>query len=323
MRRRPRAELVLAITGASGGLGSRVLAHLLDSWREPRRLIACARNPAALAYLRDAGINVRAGDYDEPRQMVRAFEGVDHVLLISSDGNGDRVSAQHRTVIDAAASTGVQEITYTSIVDIDPYSCFYFAGVHAQTEEYLARTGVRHRILRNGLYADLLLSLLQDARSTGQLSLPLEPDACVAAIMRDDLARAYVPLLMESAAEGKVEILTGNRVFSFEEIVEIFGTILGRRVRFERIGHRVYLERLWRKGTPDWLTHALHTLWMAIAEGRFAVTNNRIEELTGRAPRPLADSLLRLAKDTADPVHRSKHPPESSSGAQRPGHEGR
>ena len=96
---------MFAVTGATGQLGQRVIAHLVESV-PPEQIVAIVRDPAKAAGLLPAGVIIRQAAYDEPAQLSAALQGVTRLLLISSSESGQRVG-QHGNVISAAAAAGV------------------------------------------------------------------------------------------------------------------------------------------------------------------------------------------------------------------------
>ena len=90
------------VTGASGQLGSQVIENLLAQGGEP--LVAITRTPEKLAALRARGVDVRAGDFNAPTTLGKAFAGGGRLLIISTDDlePGKRLAA-HRNAIARAA----------------------------------------------------------------------------------------------------------------------------------------------------------------------------------------------------------------------------
>ena len=73
---------LIAVTGASGQLGRLAIQFLLS--RHPAaRILAIARDPAKIADLAEAGVQVRQGDYDRPDTLDAALAGG---LVIASQG---------------------------------------------------------------------------------------------------------------------------------------------------------------------------------------------------------------------------------------------
>ena len=105
---------MIAITGATGQLGQRVIEQLVRAGQQ-QNTVALARSPQKASAL---GVAVREADYNRPDTLRAALEGVEVLLLISSSEVGHR-AAQHRNVIAAAKAQGVTRIVYTSLLHAD------------------------------------------------------------------------------------------------------------------------------------------------------------------------------------------------------------
>jgi NAD(P)H dehydrogenase (quinone) len=105
---------VVAVTGASGQLGRRVVAELAERIGGTS-VRALTRHPGRVA---DLGVATRRADFDDPEGLLAAFDGVDRLLLVSADRIGHRV-AQHRNAVAAAVRAGVGHVFYTSVLGVD------------------------------------------------------------------------------------------------------------------------------------------------------------------------------------------------------------
>jgi NAD(P)H dehydrogenase (quinone) len=108
---------------------------------------------------------VREADYDRPRTLDEALQGVDSLLLISASQVGKR-TAMHRNVIEAAKTAGVTRIVYTSLLHADA-SPLNLAVEHLATEADLEASGVPFTILRNGWYTENYTGLIAAALASG------------------------------------------------------------------------------------------------------------------------------------------------------------
>ena len=143
---------MIAITGANGQLG-RLVIQSLQRLAPATRIIAAVRSPDKAQDLKSPTVEIREADYDRPATLVKAFTGVDKLLLISAnDLSGVRL-AQHKAAIDAAKSAGVKLIAYTSILHTDT-SELILTEEHRATEAYLKASGVPHVLLLNGCYTE-------------------------------------------------------------------------------------------------------------------------------------------------------------------------
>src|SRR5947208_2046420 len=186
----------IVITGATGGLGSDVIAQL-QRLTAATALGVSVRIPGNARALSAAGVRVRRGDFNEPASLEHAFAGARRVLLISTrtPGNAARLQEQ-RNAIDAAIRCGVEHIFYTSIVQ-RPGSLFDVAAGHHASEGYLASSGAAYTVLRNGQYIENLPTFLDPSVMTGDLALP--QDGPTAWVSRIDLAEGIARLLSKDA----------------------------------------------------------------------------------------------------------------------------
>ena len=106
-----------------------------------------ARNVQAASRRLPSGIALRVADYEDASALKRALAGIDDMVLISSDGDASAVMRHHANAIEAATATNIRHITFTSIVDTDELSPFYFSPVYRDAERRLAVCGVPSTIL--------------------------------------------------------------------------------------------------------------------------------------------------------------------------------
>ncbi|MGD0560915.1 MAG: NAD(P)H-binding protein, partial [Streptosporangiaceae bacterium] len=150
---------MIVITGATGQLGSLIVASLLE--RVPAEEVGVSvRDPARAADLAERGVRVRRGDFGEPDSLADAFEGATQVLLVSANELGGKAVDGHVAAIDAAIDAGAERILYTSHQGASADSLFAPMVDHAATEAYLAKTGTPFTSLRNGFYATTIPFIL-------------------------------------------------------------------------------------------------------------------------------------------------------------------
>ncbi|MDA1359036.1 NAD(P)H-binding protein [Glycomyces luteolus] len=274
---------MIGITGATGGVGSGVIRHLLAAGRED--LVALARRPEAVA----PGITARRADYDDPESLNEALRGLDTLVMVSSDGTAETMTRHHRNVI--AACPADVHIVYTSILDIAPDSRFYYSPGHQETEALLADRP--HCLARTSVFADFFAATwLDDAARTGELALPLGDGAPGTSFCtRDDVARALAAAAT-ARTEGVLD-LTGPEALTGDQIARAATEALGRPMRYRAIDDADYRARLAADGEPAWLIEAYASMFRSVREARFAAAPGDIERLTGTPPTSLAAHLRR------------------------------
>jgi NAD(P)H dehydrogenase (quinone) len=290
---------VIGVTGASGGVGSRVVRHLLAREDAPP-VVALARRPEAVPGA--AHLTVRFADYDDPSSLRDAFVGVRTLVFISSDGVAEPMRRHHEHVAAAAADTGVEHVVYTSILDVSPDSRFYYAAVHRETEALLGESGLGHCVARTSIFADYFLSTwIAPALDEGTLALPAGAGR-MSLVTRDDVARTLAVAAV-SRREGIIE-LTGPEALTAGEIGQITGEATGRRLRHVALEEDAYRQRLARDQAPSWLIEAFTSMFVSVQEGRFALISADIPRLTGEPQQHYAE-FVRSA--TLEESHRIAH----------------
>jgi NAD(P)H dehydrogenase (quinone) len=281
---------MILVTGASGHVGNAVVSRLASLGHEVAALV---RNPEAARRRLPSGTTPRVGDYADAAALKRAFTGIDDLVLISSDGDANAVMRHHANAIEAARAAGVRHIIFTSIVDIDRASPFYYAPAYRDAERRLAACGVPSTILRCGLYSDFILDTwLAPARQTGELALPAGQGR-MAPVSRDDVAAAVVAVAARPDKSPAICTITGDRALGFDEIAAAYGAATARPLRYRPCSVDEYLASVAHLEDP-W-PRAFATLCTSIAEGRYASTSSDFTALTGKQPKSFQDFLVRAA----------------------------
>src|SRR6266446_6380254 len=144
---------MILVTGATGHVGA-VVSKLASLGHD---VVAMVRDVQAASRRLPSGIALRVADYEDASALKRALAGIDDMVLISCDGDASAVMRHHANAIEAATATNIRHITFTSIVDTDELSPFYFSPVCRDAERRLAVCSAPSTILRCGLYSDFIL----------------------------------------------------------------------------------------------------------------------------------------------------------------------
>ncbi len=277
------------VTGASGQLGSQVIDNLLARGAEP--IVAITRTPEKLAALRERGIDVRAGDFNDPATLGAAFDDGGRLLIISTDDlePGKRLAA-HSNAVSAAKEAGVSHIVYTSLTNPDENNPIGFAADHRETETLITQTGIPHTILRNCLYADLLLMNGQQAVGAGAL-YAAAGDGKAGYVTRADCARAAAAALMAEAG-STVRDVTGPETVGQADIAATLSQIAGKEIPYVPITRDALLSAMVENCLPEFMADVFASFDVAIAEGYLDVTTSDVEGLTGQKPQSVRDFLL-------------------------------
>jgi uncharacterized protein YbjT (DUF2867 family) len=288
---------VIAVTGATGALGRRVVPRLAG--REDVALRLVVREAARAPRVPGAEVAAVPGGYADGPGLTAALAGVHTLYLVSAAEAEDRLQ-QHRTAVAAAAAAGVQRVVYTSFLGADPDAVFTLARQHAATEEALAATGVRTTVLRHAMYADFVpfFAVLEDGRAV--IAAPAD-DGRASFVSRDDLADVAAAVLLDDspALDGAVLDVTGPEALSLDDAAAVLAEVTGRPAAYR--GQTV--EEAWAtrrpSGHPDWEVEGWVTSYRAIAAGELSRVTDVVPTLTGHPARTVAEHLHAHPEDWA------------------------
>ena len=274
---------LIAVTGATGGLGGRVARRLAGRGVAQRLVV---RDPARAPEL--DGAEVAAATYGDGEAMRRALDGVATLLMVSASEDRERVKL-HTTAVEAAVAAGVGRVVYTSFFGAAPDCTFTFGRDHWHTEEALKASGVRWTFLRDNLYIDFLPLM---AGADGVIRGP-GGNGRAAVVARDDIADAGVAVLLDDTGrhDGRGYDMTGPEALTLAEVAEQLSRVAGRPITYqEETLEEAYASRA-SYGAPDWEVDGWVSTYTAIANGDLERVSGDLEALAGHPPIRLAGFL--------------------------------
>lgn len=264
-----------AVTGASGQLGSAVVAALKG--REGITPIAVARTPAKAKHL---GVEVRAGDYDDGPQLEAAFRGVDAVLLVSGMAPPEQRLLQHKRVIDAAERAGVKRLVFSGIVVTESASGFNAVQqTSTATEEYLKQSSLEWVIGQNGINMEPDLEYLDAYRKLGKITNCAADGRC-AYTCRAELALAYAEMFIEPKHLGKTYVLAGQAITQ-TELAAAINDVFGTNLTYESMGVDEYRKER-QAALGDFIGAVISGIYEGIRNGAMDVDSD-FARVVGRA----------------------------------------
>jgi NAD(P)H dehydrogenase (quinone) len=284
--------MAIAITGATGQLG-RLVVSRLNERRSAPEVVALVRSPGKAV---DLSVTVREADYDRPETLERALAGVETLLLISGNVPGARV-AQHRNVIEAAKSSSVTRVVYTSALHANS-SPLDVAADHRATEADIKRSGVQYSILRNGWYTENYTLSIPGALAAGAL-LGSADDGRISSATRADYAEAAAAVLTGAGHEGQTYELAGDWAWTLSDLAAEISRQTGRTIPYKNLPAAEYAKVLTSGGLPEALAQAIAGWDVAAAQGALFDDSRQLSKLIGRPTTPLsvsvADALPQVA----------------------------
>jgi NAD(P)H dehydrogenase (quinone) len=280
----------IVVSGASGALAGEALRALLIRGVKLVDLVLVTRTPEKLSSFSTNGAAVRFGDFDKPETLAAAFAGGRELLLVSTNGSGDR-AAQHANAISAASKAGIRHIVYTSFINATSDNPALVARDHQLTEEALKRSGVRFTILRNQLYMDGLVDEVAQAIKTGDLYTNGARGRW-APVARRDCAEAAAVVLTTPGHDGKIYDITGPELINHQELAKLITDVTGRRVRTIEADDATFMARALRAGLPEAAVKVNASFGVALRANALNIRSDALQILLGRAPKSVRDLLV-------------------------------
>ncbi|KAI8934794.1 hypothetical protein NX059_008479 [Plenodomus lindquistii] len=312
---------MIALTSATGKLGSAVLAAILDNKLiDPKDLVVCTSSDtsdARFQSLRDQNITIRHADFDTPSTLESAYHGCDSLFLVSTpriamDYNDAPLwqgrEAHHRAAIDAAVAVGVKHIYYTSLGFANPSK----AGVmraHIRTEAYLKdlenEGKVRATVIREGLYNEswpLYFGYYYSLKEDKRREVLVAGDGQISWTSIADMAFGTAKVLAAPSGEwaGKTFYLSQRRSWSLGDIARMVSGIKGEEVRLKIVSRKEYEdyyvgEMGMERPAVEWWSSS----YDALKDGECAIDDPMLESMlkeAGRTPKALEDTVQEMMR---------------------------
>jgi len=285
---------MILITGATGKLGTKVIETLLINKIPADKIAALVRDENKAATLKEKGIDLRLGDYDNRASLDKAMEGIEKVLLISALDEG-KIVKQHQNVIDAAKKAGVSCIAYTSHCLKDRYSLANpLMETHFETEDYIKASGMEYILFRNILYMDSMAMFMlgKNVLKTG-IQLPAGEGA-VSYALRSDEAEAIGNVLSVNENTSRIYNFTGNRIYSFNDVAKALSELTGNHIEYSPISLESFKAQKLAAGLPEHAIKMISSFMTDIKNGQGSTVSKDLEEALGRKPTDLKSGLKLL-----------------------------
>ena len=285
---------MILVTGATGHLGTTVIDQLLKH-TDPKNIAALVRDESKATHLKDKGVSIRLGSFDDVASLDKAMNGVEKVLLIS--GLDAERFQQHKNVIDAAKRAGVQQLAYTSVSmkDFNNSAIKSLMESHFQTEDYLKASGLSYTILRNTLYMDGITSFAGEHVLETGINLP-SASGKVPYALRREMGEAAANALLQAGHENKTYEITGSALYSYGDVARELSDLSGKTVVYNDVDAETFPAHLKELGVPDIGIFIVSGFSADIKNGQYELVGNDLEHLLGRKPASLHDGLKEIFK---------------------------
>lgn len=286
----------ILVTGATGTVGSRVLAALT---RRGLPVRAAARRPAAA--VGDPGVEavgvaelvepVRF-DFLDPSTFPETFRGVQTMFLVRPPALGRLADLE--PALWFAADAGVRHVVLLSVQGAEKLPVL----PHARLERWLAFSTMTWTFLRPSFFDQNLITVHGPAiRRYGELVMPAGRGR-TAFVDAVDVAEAAATVLSEpDLHRDRAYTLTGSEALTYGEVAGILTAVCERPIRYAQPGLLRYLRRAGKElGLPQAMVAATAIIYTTARLGLAAGLSDDLPRLLGR-PATTMTSFVRRERE--------------------------
>ncbi|KAN0050377.1 hypothetical protein ACTA71_003497 [Dictyostelium dimigraforme] len=293
--------MTILITGSNGKFGKNSIEFLLSNGIDPKSIIAFVRDESKGKQFQEKGINIRIGDYSNEESLIKAFEGIDKLLFISSSDIENRID-HHNNVIKAAKKVGtIKHLVYTSFFRKDEVekagnSSIGFVGKpHIIAEELIESSGINYTILQNILYTDFLTEFFFGERVLENGIFFPAGNGIGNYATRKDMAEAAINILLDENQQkhhNKKYIISNDEPSSFDDAAKILSEISGKSLSYTSPDIATFENTLTGLGVPSVYIKLSVAFGLAIQNNEFNTIKTDLSTLLKRKPTTLKQFLF-------------------------------
>lgn len=266
---------MILLTGVTGNVGGATASELN---KRGVRFRAVVRTPDKVKPDISMQNEIIPGDLADVSVMKQALEGVDRMLLVTP--NGEQQAVLEKSVVDLAASAGVQQIVKISSIEASPTVEAPVAKLHYEVEQHIKSVIPHGAFLRGTFYMQTLFTMAQPVKTANVLPLPVG-DARICMMDVADVAKAAAKMLTdEEYCSGEFPI-SGVGPISLTEVAATMSSVLGREIKYVDMPDAAYRETLDKVLDDKWRVNAICTLFQEIKAGAIDHDFPNVSEITG------------------------------------------
>jgi uncharacterized protein YbjT (DUF2867 family) len=206
---------------------------------------ALTRNPggSAAGALREQGAEVFEGDLDDAGSLSRALQGAYGVFSVQNfwETGFRREIDQGIRLAEEAKKTGIEHFVYSSVGSAHRNTGLEHFESKWKIEHHIRASGLRYTILRPVWFMENWEGpFLRPSILAGTLALPLDQDRRFQQIAVDDIGGIATMAFDDPERWSARELDLAGEESKVAEIVETFGRVIGRPVRYQQVPWEEY-----------------------------------------------------------------------------------
>jgi len=286
-------EKTVLVTGATGTVSTALLGALKG--KPGLRLRALVRDPAGAKAqaLQKEGVEVVAGDLEEPDTLVDAFDGVDILWLLTPASALE--PSMGSNAVTAARKANVGYIVRNSAIKAGHDAPNRNGRLHALVEESVKASGIPWTILRPHYYMQNLLSSAGSVASDGMLYMNMGEGRVGMIDARDVGVFAAKVIQNVDQHAGKTYTPTGPELTTMADAAETLSSVLAKRVNYVALPPEAAQQAMLGFGLSRWFVGNVVDYGRVYSEGWGDFVTSDFKDITGQD----AHSFKQFAADFA------------------------
>jgi uncharacterized protein YbjT (DUF2867 family) len=288
-----RKPLIL-VTGATGKTGSPTVRSLLAKGFPVRAL--ARRDDVRSQSLKQAGAQVVIGSMEDPTDLRNAMSGVQRAYYCPPLEPGTLRRAALFAVV--AQEQGLEVVVTMS----QWLSEGHHPAIHAREKwlsDHIFSDAPKLDVItiNPGFFAENYMLALEPIAHFGRMAMPLG-QGTNAPPSNEDIASVVAGLLEDPAPHiGRTFRPTGPELLAPEDIAQIFGKVLGRKVKYQNAPLTLFLKVAKSMGIDDFTLEELYWFLRDYQLDSFGIgaPTSVVREIGGRPPEPFESTARRYA----------------------------
>lgn len=270
---------MILVTGATGTVGSEVVAALLPS--HTGKVRALTRNTAAVF---PNGVEKVVADLGQS-DLAPVLDEVDALFVLT---DGLNIADHDRRLAAAAAAAGVRRIVKVSALSVGHGSTDPITSWHRAGEQAIRDTGLSWVFLRPTAFTSNALNWASTVAAHGVVHAPFAAGR-TAVVDPTDIGAVAAACLTEDGHDNMVYELTGPEPLSPPDQVAILSRVLGHTLKYAEVDPVDVVAQMTSYGMPVELAHAVVELLRSAQEPFNSDVSDDVATVIGRPPRSFAD----------------------------------
>jgi uncharacterized protein YbjT (DUF2867 family) len=276
----------IVITGSTGTVGQALLSQLLEKEVE---VVALTRSPNKIQ-LNSPKLKVVQADLNNRASYAETLVGAETAFLLT-DGTLEMETLQ-KDFINTCRIQGIPFVVKQSAMGAATDAPVKMFRMHHSIEEHLRASGLAYCLLQPNTFTQNLLAHAQSVKNQGAIYAPLSKGR-VSYIDARDVARVAVAVLTNDTDKhyNQTYVLTGPAAVPMLDVAQVIGETVGQEVNYYPVSYEQGKEAMLGFGMDEWLVGDLMAIAQLGAEGQAERITDTFEQVTGEAPRSLANSV--------------------------------